>query len=46
MESGTDDERAAYKNMKVWKALLRKEARLDWESAIRLKTDSNTGLQI
>jgi hypothetical protein len=37
MESGTDDERAAAKNLKVWKALLLKEARLDWESAVRLK---------
>ena len=37
MESGNDSERAAAKDLKVWKALLRKEARLDWESAIRLK---------
>ena len=37
IESGTDDESAASKDLKVWKALLRKEARLDWESTIRLK---------
>ena len=39
MESGSDEEKAAAKNLEVWKAMLRKEARLDWESQIRLKRE-------
>ena len=39
MESGCDEEKAAAKNLEVWKAMLRKEARLDWESQIRLKRE-------
>ena len=37
MEPGCDDEKAAAKDLEVWKAMLRREARLDWESEIRLK---------
>ena len=46
MESGTEDERAASKNIKVWKALLRKEACLDWESAIRLRHNQTPDFKI
>ena len=37
MESGCDEEKAAAKNLQVWKAMLHKETCLDWESEIRLK---------
>ena len=37
MESGCADNKAAEKNLQVWKTMLRRETRLDWESEFRLR---------
>ena len=37
MESGCADDKAAAKNLQVWKTMLRRETRLDWESEFRLR---------
>ena len=46
IESGCADDKAAAKNLQVWKAMLRRETRLDWESEFRLRgvsTDARRG---
>ena len=45
MESGCDDEKAAAKDLEVWKAMLHKEAWLNWESEIRLKRVPTQGFK-
>ena len=37
MESGCADDKAAGKKLQVWKTMLRRETRLDWESEFRLR---------
>ena len=46
IESGCEDDKAAGKNIQVWKTMLRRETRLDWESEFRLRgvsTDARRG---
>ena len=35
MESGCADDKAAEKNLQVWKSMLKRKTRLDWESEFR-----------